>query len=232
MLGSQGSLSAAPAALTPGSLSPSPRSPGPGAGPGAGEERSRRGRARGRPQPGVCTPSRARGRAQQRLCPRPAEPRQKALSCSAWQRAGLPRAARLGNGATAKGSPPAPLPACCGVLGAPGPSPPKSRRCPHRQGWRSHCGLRKVPGRELFLLPRPRSAKRPLLPVRWQLRPPAWLQAPSVLGVLAGRTQKGFLQRRTPQWLLSFIASAREIHVYCNFFFFCTCASQIARINS
>lgn len=124
---------------------PSPRSAGPGAGPGAGGERSRRGRARGRPQPGVCTPSRARGRAQQRLCPRPAEPRQKAPSCSAWQRAGLPRAARLGNEGTAKGTPPASPPVCCGALGAAGP-PPTSRLCPHRQGWRSHCGLWEVPG--------------------------------------------------------------------------------------
>lgn len=98
--------------------------------------------------------------------------------------------------------------------------PPKLGGVPTGRAGGPTAGSGRSLGRELFLLPRPRSAKRPLLPVRWQLRPPSWLQAPSVLGVLAGRTQKGFLQRRTPQWLLSFIASAREIHVYCNFFFF------------
>lgn len=132
-----------------------------------------------------------------------------------------------------KGKPPGAAPRVLWGAGCPwSVLPPNLGGVPTGRAGGPTAGSGRSPGRELFLLPRPRSAKRPLLPVRWQLRPPSWLQAPCVLGVLAGRTQKGFLQRRTPQWLLSFIASAREIHVYCNFFFFGTCASQIARINS
>lgn len=203
-----GSLSAAPAAVTPGSLSAiaGSRSGAGGcrgavpAGQGPGAAAARCVHALQSTGKGAAAPLSSAGRAQTKgslLAPRGSG--QGCPGLLAWEMRGLQR------------EPPRHRPPCAVGRWVPLVHPP------HIWAVSPQAGLA-VP---LRALGGPRAGGcscRPPLPVRWQLRPPSWLQAPRVLAVLLGRTQKGFLQRRTPQWLLSFIVSAREIHVYCNFF--------------